>query len=178
MPIFSSSSSSPSPSRRDNLQTRVRNKVRNGNNQAQASHQPQQWTNNPHQNVTLQPAFLSPAPVAYSAPAPGLAPGWAASPPAQANYGLHNVKWASTSNIHQTRPQPNLNLQSCISLPSNLCGAAISVTNLADTALPDNTRGYLHQGAALFNAVSQKFDDVISCIDEELFSGTERDLGE
>ncbi|TLD21723.1 hypothetical protein E2P81_ATG08311 [Venturia nashicola] len=62
--------------------------------------------------------------------------------------------------------------QSLLHIPSAVTGglhkASKSVTNL-------NAR-YLTQGAALYDRMSSKLDTVITCMDEEQFSGDERDL--
>lgn len=140
-------------------------------------------------NSNIQPPYgmnvTSPPPEAMLSPPPQY-PGWTASPPQppqqQFNYPLQNVKWASTSNVHQLSPQQNANWKSSVSLPaslpSGLHGAAISVTSLPDTAncSGGNGNGFVQQGVGLFNAISSKFDSVISCIDEEVFSGQEADL--
>ena len=57
--------------------------------------------------------------------------------------------------------------------------ASTSSTNLATAAncpIVSRTVGYLNQGAALCDVIGDKFNDVLSLIDDEAFSGNERDL--
>lgn len=66
------------------------------------------------------------------------------------------------------------NQQSSLHMPSAMTGglhkASKSVTDL-------NARYFAH-GAALYDRLSSKLDTVITCMDEEKFSGDERDLCE
>jgi hypothetical protein len=71
------------------------------------------------------------------------------------------------------------NQQSLLHLPSAVTGglhkASKSVTNL-NNMLNHSSTQYLNQGAALYDRLSSKLDSVITCMDEEKFSGDERDL--
>lgn len=171
-----------------------------GRSSKKSDRPPQQTAQNPgwnnaagQSNYNIQPPYgmnlASPTPPQTLSPPPRN-PGWTASPapyvasppPPQFNYPLQNVKWASTSNVHNLSPQQSASWQSSVSLPASLpnglCGAAISVTSLGNVASgnEENGHGYVQQGQGLFNAISSKFDDVISLIDEEVFSGQDSDL--
>ena len=52
--------------------------------------------------------------------------------------------------------------------------AAAPVNNMNSYTLA--ATGYMGQDVGLCDLISSKFDSVISCIDEEIFSGEERDL--
>ncbi|QDS74939.1 hypothetical protein FKW77_004483 [Venturia effusa] len=109
-------------------------------------------------NLTTRPPHSSSyGPVEYE-PRPGQLIQWAPPP---------NLPNAVYLNQNQSSNQ-----QSLLHIPSAVTGglhkASQSVTNL-------NAR-YLAQGAALYDRMSSKLDTVITCMDEERFSGDERDL--
>jgi hypothetical protein len=90
--------------------------------------------------------------------------------------------FASTSNVshsvysggHQkSKFASNLHIPSAMT--GQLQAASKSVSNLNDQWNQISAQ-YLHQGAALCDRISSKFDAVITCMDEERFSGDERDL--
>lgn len=87
------------------------------------------------------------------------------------------IQWVSPPSLPNTvylNQNQSSNQHSLLHIPSAVTGglhkASKSVTNL-------NAR-YLTQGAALYDQMSSKLDAVITCIDEEKFSGDERDLSE
>jgi hypothetical protein len=89
----------------------------------------------------------------------------------------NGAPWASTTSISTRKKLKNKS--SSLHLPSAVSGqlhaASKSVSNLSDS-LNQMSSQYLNQGAALCDRISSKFDTVITCIDEERFSGDERDL--
>lgn len=103
-------------------------------------------------------------------------------PPQQHNvYGPSQgsgAPWASTASIST---QKKSKYKSSLHLPSTVTGqlhaASQSVSNLNDSWNQMSAQ-YLHQGVALCDRISSKFDAVITCMDEERFSGDERDLSE
>lgn len=74
------------------------------------------------------------------------------APPKQ-NYG-QQMKWNSCQNLSDTLARP--------------CQVV--------SATVDRTTDYLNRGAALCDQVASKFNDVISLMDEEVFTGNEQDL--
>jgi hypothetical protein len=87
--------------------------------------------------------------------------------------------FASTSNVSHSGKHQKSKFASNLHIPSAVTGqlhaASKSVSNL-NGQLNQMSTQYLNQGAALCDRISSKFDAVITCIDEEKFSGDERDL--
>jgi hypothetical protein len=94
------------------------------------------------------------------------------------------IQWAPSiitpNPVYPSHNQPS-NQQSLLHLPSAVTGglhkASKSVTNL-NAMFNQSSAQYLNQGAALYDRLSSKLDNVITCMDEEKFSGDERDLSE
>lgn len=112
----------------------------------------------PH--VTMRPPHISPyGPESYGSP-PGQMIQW--SPPPNAPNAIYlNQDQSSTQ-------------QSLLHIPSAVTGGLHKASKSVNSL---NTR-YLTQGAALYDRMSSKLDTVITCMDEEKFSGDERDLSE
>ncbi|KAF2434409.1 alpha/beta-hydrolase [Tothia fuscella] len=108
-------------------------------------------------------------------------------PPQQQQHSVYGVPqgngapWAaSTASLSSNVNQQNLKKKkSYLQIPSAVTGqlhaASQSVSNLNESWNQMSTQ-YLNQGAALCDRISSKFDSVITCMDEEKFSGDERDL--
>jgi len=98
----------------------------------------------------------------------------------------YGAPWASSANlsnpVHPSDTQVQKSkFKSSFHLPSAVTGqlhaASASVSNLNDTWNQMSAQ-YLNQGAALCDRLSSKLDTVITCMDEERFSGDEKDLSE
>lgn len=125
-----------------------------------------------------QPQFGLPGHALAASPPPAN-PGWIATPPPmmpqnasgmvlQHPSAAGDIRWASTTALH-AGPSQNQNWASSLSLPAIPQQTSTSTNNL--------TGGIgARQGVQLFDLVASKFDSVISCIDEEVFGGDEREL--
>jgi Lipase (class 3) len=111
-------------------------------------------------NVQLQTQMV---PYRYPS-APASTPAHASSPylPREALYHPPPPRQAQGQHMKST---------SCQHLPNTLVRPCQTVD-----ATVNRTTGYLNRGAALYDQVASKFNDVISLMDEETFVGNEQDL--
>lgn len=117
----------------------------------QTSSAPGRWqaTNLPYR----YPPAVNPASSAYLPLPPQ-------SPPIQSNpWPQRPSKWKSSTNLPQAITNP------------------VQTVNDGIGEWQQMTTGYLNRGAALCDLIGNKFDAVITLIDEERFSGDERELG-
>ena len=122
----------------------------------------------PHQNILACPYTTQPYLIESSQPY------WQATVPYR--YGPHPVAASSPSlPLCPLQPVPVSQRRPAVQQQKS----AASSSNLVTTAacpIVSRTVGYLNRGAALCDMIGDKFSNVIRLIDEEEFSGNERDL--
>ena len=129
----------------------------------------------PYQSPQLSHQHIVPCPYVTQPYLLPPQPSWQAAVPYR--YGPHPVA-ASSTYLPLSPPQSPPVAQRRPVLQQQRF-ASSSTTNLATTTkcpIVSRTVGYLNRGAALCDVIGDKFNDVISLMDDEAFSGNERDL--